>query len=290
LRLRQERQKKVIDEVPQTLIYAVQYFADLDRCNEFMAEVKWQSGKITCPHCGGESVSPVKGRPKLQCNSGACRKQFSYKTGTIFEDSPLPLSKWFVAVWFVVNCKNGISSHEMHRAIGVTQKTGWFMCHRIRKALESGSFAKLAGEVESDETFVGGAAKNMHRARREAKIKGRGSVGKQPVHGILERGGMVGAYIHHAVDHGAGEYVRGPAHTNGLENFWSLLNRALKGTWTHVEPFHLHRYTTEQGFRYNHRDLNDALRFLLALRGVLGKRLTYRRLCAIGDSGFMGLK
>lgn len=316
-----------IEEVPQTLLEAVRYFSDLDICNEYMAEVKWPRGKPVCPKCDGDSVSPVKGRPKLQCNK--CRCQFSYKTGTIFEDSPLGLDKWFVAVWFVANCKNGISSHELHRAIGVTQKTAWFMCHRIRKAMESGSFSKLAGEVESDETFIGGAAKNMHAAKRERKIKGRGSVGKQPVQGILERGGrvrtfvvpnatadilqanillnvergsavytdkalayggLIGAYIHDTVDHGKGEYVRGAAHTNGLENFWSLLNRALKGTYTHVEPFHLHRYTTEEAFRFNERDLNDSLRFLLVLRGVVGRRLTYRRLAAIGDSGFMGIK
>lgn len=319
----------MIDEIPATLLEAVRYFSDLDRCDELMKEVKWPNGKIVCPKCGGESVSPVKGRRKMQCNSRACKRQFSFKVGTIFEDSPLGLDKWFVALWSVANCKNGISSHELGRALGVTQATAWFMCHRIRKAMEVGSFSKLAGEVESDETFIGGAAKNMHKAKREAKIKGRGSVGKQAVQGLVERDGniktfvipgatadvlegnilrnverdshlytdkalaygdLIGAYIHSAVNHSEGEYVRGRTHTNTLECFWSLLNRSLKGTWTHVEPFHLHRYTTEQAFRWNQREVNDALRFLIVLRGVLGKRLTYRKLAAIGDAGFMGIK
>lgn len=314
-------------DLPATLLEAVRYFSDIDNCNAFMREIKWPGGKIVCPKCGYDNCVEVKGRPKLQCNK--CRCQFSYKVGTIFEDSPLGLDKWFVAVWSIANCKNGISSHELGRAIGVTQKTAWFMLHRIRKAMESGSFHKLAGEVESDETFIGGAAANMHKAKREAKIKGRGSVGKMPVQGIVERGGLIrtfvvpgatadvlqgnlltnvqkdstvytdkalayfgliGAFIHETVDHGVGEYVRGRAHTNTLECFWSLLNRSLKGTYTHVEPFHPHRYCGEQAFRWNNRDVNDALRFLIVLRGVLGKRLTYRKLAAIGDAGFMGIK
>lgn len=317
----------MLENIPATLMEAVRYFADLDRCNEFMAHIKWPHGKIVCPKCAHDSCSPVKGRPKLQCNK--CRCQFSYKVGTIFEDSPLGLDKWFVAVWCIANMKNGISSHELGRAIGVTQKTGWFMLHRIRKAMETGSFVKLAGEVESDETFIGGKAANMHKAVRERKIQGRGSVGKTPVQGIVERGGLIrtfvvpsasadmlqanvllnvtkgsalytdeatayagliDAYVHQTVNHGTGEYVKGSAHTNTLENFWSLLSRSLKGTYTHCAAFHLHRYCGEQAFRYNEREVNDAVRFLLVLRGVLGKRLTYRKLAAIGDAGFMGIE
>ncbi|MFZ1009694.1 MAG: IS1595 family transposase [Candidatus Sulfotelmatobacter sp.] len=153
-----------IEEIPATLLDAVRYFTDLDNCNAFMREIKWPGGKVVCPKCGYDNCSEVKNRPKLQCNS--CRCQFSYKTGTIFEDSPLGLDKWFVAVWSIANCKNGISSHELGRAIGVTQKTAWFMLHRIRKAMESGSFQKLAGEVESDETFIGGAAKKPKRRKK----------------------------------------------------------------------------------------------------------------------------
>ncbi len=317
----------MLDEIPATLLEAVRYFSDLDNCNAFMAEIKWPSGRIVCPKCAYDNCVPVKSRPKLQCNK--CRCQFSYKVGTIFEDSPLGLDKWFVAIWSIANCKNGISSHELSRALGVTQKTAWFMLHRIRKAMESVSFEKLAGEVESDETFIGGKAANMHKAKRERKIQGRGSVGKTPVQGLVERGGriktfvvgsadasalqgnvlmnvqkgshlytdeatayagLIAAYVHQTVNHGVGEYVKGRAHTNTLECFWALLSRALKGTYTHCEPFHLHRYCGEQAFRWNERETNDAVRFLIVLRGVLGKRLTYRKLAAIGDAGFMGLE
>jgi hypothetical protein len=234
-----------------------------------------------------------------------------------------------VAVWCIANMKNGISSHELGRAIGVTQKSAWFMLHRVRKAMETGSFVKLAGEIESDETFIGGKAANMHKHIRERKIQGRGSVGKTPIQGLVERGGrvrtfviphatadvlqanvllnvtkgsaiytdealayagLIDAYVHETVNHGTGEYVRGRAHVNTMECFWSLLNRALKGTYTHCAAFHLHRYATEEAFRFNERELNDARRFLLVLMGVVGKRLTYRRLAAIGDSGFMGIE
>jgi transposase-like protein len=152
-----------------------------------MRQVKWPDGAIVCPKCQSENVGEVASRNILQCK--ACRKQFSYKTGTLFEDSPLGLDKWFVAVWAIANCKNGISSHELGRALGVTQKTAWFMLHRIREAMKTGSFRKMQGEVESDETFIGGLAKNMHTAKRERKITGRGATGKAIVHGLLERGG-----------------------------------------------------------------------------------------------------
>jgi transposase-like protein len=153
-----------MNDIPQTLMEAVRYFSDPAAvCIEFMREIKWPSGTITCPKCGGEAVSEIKDRLGMHtCNIAACRKQFSVKVGTIFEDSPLGLDKWFCAVWSIANCKNGISSHELGRAIGVTQRTAWFMLHRIRKAMESNDFHKFDGEVESDETFVGGLAKNMH--------------------------------------------------------------------------------------------------------------------------------
>jgi transposase-like protein len=147
-----------VTDCPKTLIEAVRYFADEAACQEYMRRVKWPDGKVSCPKCSGESVSPVKGRPLLQCNNRECKKQFSYKIGTIFEESKLPLGHWFVAIWAIANCKNGISSHELARALGVQQKTAWFLLHRIRLAMEAGSFNsdnKLTGEVESDETFVG---------------------------------------------------------------------------------------------------------------------------------------
>jgi transposase-like protein len=314
--------------LPKTLIEAVRYFSDPARCNEVMADLKWPNGEIVCPKCEGKSVTPVKGRPQLQCNVRTCKKQFSYKIDTIFEDSPLGLDKWFVAVWSIANCKNGVSSHELGRAIGVTQKTAWFMLHRIRVAMETDDFRKMNGEVESDETFVGGKAKNMHAGRRKKLIDGRGAVNKTAVQGILEREGNVRTFVvpaadaenlagniirnveadsfvytdaataygslhnryrHSAVDH-AIEFVRGRCHTNSVENFWSLLKRALKGTYVAVMPFHLHRYCHEQAWRFNQRKVNDCYRFFKLLKGVVGKRLTYRKLAGIDDAGFMGIQ
>jgi transposase-like protein len=253
---------------------------------------------------------------------------------TIFEDSPLPLSSWFVAVWLIANTKNGTSSCELARALGVTQKTAWFMLHRIRLAMRTGSFRKMHGTVESDETFVGGRAANMHKEKRERKITGRGGVGKTIVHGLLERGdasegkksrvkvavvpdteaatlmpeilrnvdgsavvctdaaaayaGLDSRFVHQFIDH-ATTYVRGLVHVNGMENFWSLLKRMLRSTYVAVAPFHLFRYLDEEAWRFNERGTNDGGRFGRIMRGVTGRRITYRQLCAIDDCGFMGI-
>lgn len=318
-----------MNELPRTLLEAVHYFADVDTCNDLMREIKWPDGKIVCPKCGGDAVSQISGRPGLHtCNARACRKQFSCKVDTIFEDSPLPLQKWFVALWYLVNCRNGISSHELGRALGVRQKTAWFMLHRIRAAMHVGSGRKLDGEVESDETYIGGLRENMHAKKRE-KLSGRGAVGKTAVQVIVQRDGdarafvpqrcdgenlrgemfrnvspgshvytdssspcasLSWAYEHSTVNHSVGEYKRGRTSTNLAECFFSLLKRAIKGTYVAVSPWHLFRYAEEQGFRFNVRELSDAARFLNLLRGVVGKRLTYRQLCAVGDAGFMGLE
>lgn len=317
-------------DLPRTLIEAVRYFSDLTVCNEYMRRIKWPRGKIVCPKCGNDSCHELATRPgTLKCNKAACQKQFSFKVGTIFEDSPLGLDKWFVAVWSIANCKNGISSHELGRALGVTQRTAWFMLHRIRKAMETGDFQKMSGEVETDETFVGGAAANMHAVVREKKITGRGGIDKTPLQCIVQRDGEVRTFVvansdpsnirgnilrhvdrdtalytdaatvvhplaseyrHQSVNHSLGEFVRGRVSTNRAENFFSLFKRMLKGTYVAVAPFHLFRYGHEQAWRYNARDLNDAGRFLRALAGVLGRRLTYRQLAAVGDCGFMGLQ
>lgn len=316
-------------DLPKSLIEAVRYFSDLKVCNAYMRKTKWPDGKVCCPKCGNDSVKEIATRPgTLKCNRANCQKQFSYKVGTIFEDSPLGLDKWFVAVWCIANAKNGISSHELSRALGVTQKTAWFMLHRIREAMKTGSFRKLDGEVEVDETFIGGKAANMHKRIREKKILGRGTVSKSIVQGVLERGGEVrtmvvrdtegetlrpnvfhnvefGArvytdanrsyfglsrrFVHYMIDH-AVSFVRGAVHTNGIENFWSLLKRSLNGTWTHVAAFHLERYCWEQAWRFNNRRTGDGERFAAAMRCVVGRRITYRRLCAIDDAGFMGIE
>lgn len=319
-------------ENPKTLLEAVRYFSSLDACHALMLTVKWPDGRIVCPKCGGDTVGNIASRRMLQCRAKECRKQFSAKVGTIFEDSPLGLDKWFVAVWSISNAKNGISSCEVARALGVTQKTAWFMLHRIRTAMKTKSFGKMSGEVESDETFIGGKAANMHKAKREKLIKGRGPVGKTIVHGLLQRSvervskvrasvvpnteaetlsaeliaqvqpdsaiytdsathyvGLWPRFFHDFVDHTL-EYVRGAVHTNGLENFWSCLKRGLKGTYIHVAPFHLNRYLDEQVFRFNERDTDDGSRFAAVMRCVVGRRLTYRQLCAIGGCGFMGIE
>lgn len=311
---------------PESLIEAVKYFADPQGTNSYMRRIKWPDGRVACPKCGSENVTEIATRPILQCR--ACRKQCSFKTGTIFEDSPLGLDKWFVAIWAVANAKNGISSHELGRALGVTQKSAWFMSHRIREAMRTKTFRKLSGTVESDETFIGGEARNMHAHIREKKIRGRGAVGKRIIHGLLERNGEVRANVIDAVEPGeihpiivsnvemganlytdehaayggldryfvreainhAEAYVRGLVHTNGIENFWSLFKRCLRGTWVQVAPFHLQRYADEQVFRFNHRKTDDAHRFSDLLGRVAGRRLTWRQLCGVGGAGFMGLQ
>jgi transposase-like protein len=283
-----------------------------------------------CPHCDTQNVAFVSSRKVWSCRE--CRKQFSAKVGTIFEDSPIGLDKWFCAFWLIANAKNGISSYELHRAIGVTQKSAWFMLQRIRLAMQNGSLVKIGGNgnaVEVDETFIGGIARNMHRAKRKARIKCTGVAGKTAVQGLLERkskgcskviarvmpdiktktleagvrkyvlkGSEVmtdtaGAYYHladngeyeHQVINHAVEYVRGHVHTNGLENFWSLLKRSIKGTYVSVEPFHLFRYLDEQAFRFNERKDNDQGRFIKAISGVFGKGLRYAQLIGSGKGG-----
>jgi transposase-like protein len=319
-------------DLPKTLLEAVRYFSDLKICFEHMLPVKWPNSKPVCPKCGGEQVGIVRSRSLLQCKAKDCRKQFSVKVGTIFEDSPLGLDKWFVAIWCIANDKNGISSHELGRALGVTQKTAWFMLHRIRLAMQTKSFRKLNGEVEGDETFIGGKSDNMHWKKREKKIKGRGAVGKEIVQGLLQRtvddnisqvramtvpatdesslhsnvlrnvdkdsffytdaaaayASLADRYFHSAVDH-VSCYVRGRVHINGIENFWALLKRTIKGTYVSVAPFHLQRYVDEQAWRFNHRDTTDGSRFRKVLAAVVGKRITYRLLTAQNDAGFMSL-
>ena len=172
---------------PQTLIEAIRHFADPDVALQTMVELRWPDG-VHCPTCGRTDPRFIATRRMWECKERHPRKQFSAKVGTIFEDSPIDLGKWFAAVWMVANCKNGISSYEMHRALGVTQKTAWFMDHRIRLAMKTGSFVKMSGEVEADETFIGGLSKNMHKDRRARTIKGTGGAGKAAVLGIVERG------------------------------------------------------------------------------------------------------
>jgi transposase-like protein len=303
---------------PETLLEAVKFFADPDVALAFVAALRWPNG-VTCPRCDAPEPSFLSTRKLWKCKG--CKKQFSVKVGTIFEDSPIGLDKWLPAFWMVVNCKNGISSFEIARALGVTQKTAWFMAHRIRLAMQTGTFGKMSGEVEVDETYIGGRARFMHKSKREEKITGTGGIGKAAVMGLLERHGEDGHsrvrtkvvpnvrratlspevrqhveggsevftdalasyadlgqdFVHQVIDH-AESYAEGKIHTNGLENFWSLLKRSIKGTYVAVEPFHLFRYLDEQSFRFNNRKVTDGMRFLRAAVGVIGKRVTYKEL------------
>jgi transposase-like protein len=304
----------------KTLMEAVQYFADPDATLRHFVQIRWPAG-VCCPNCGSTAVSFLANQRRWQCHTKHSKRQFSAKVGTIFEESPLPLEKWLVAVWLETNAKNSISSYEVARALGITQKSAWFMLHRVRYALHVGSFdKKLAGTVEADETFVGGLSKNMHKSRR-AKLTGTGGSDKTAVMGLLARhdgkkhstvrahvlpnvqretlhalihknvepGSNVytdawkayrnldASYFHDFVDH-TEQYVKGAVHTNGLENFWSLFKRCIKGTHVSVEPFHLAAYVDSEAFRFNHREVKDGDRFLLAMKSVTGKRLTYKAL------------
>ena len=302
-------------DAPKTLLDAVRHFSDYQNCHDFMVVLRWPDG-VTCPQCGSDRVTWLAKQRRWKCRTKHPLQQFTLKTGTIFEDSPLPLAKWLPAVWLIVNCKNGVSSYEIARSIGVTQKTGWFMGHRIRMALHAGSFAKLVGEVEVDETFIGGKARNMHAPQRKRRITGRGATDKTAVLGVLERGGEVRAmvvpdrkkrtlqtevrkhvaagsalfsdelmsyhgldalYAHEVINH-AVQYVDGNVHTNGMENFWALLKRSLGGTYVSVEPFHLFRYLDEQAYRFNERGGKDFGRFRRALTRIVGRRVTYDEL------------
>jgi transposase-like protein len=272
---------------------------------------------VACPRmgCGSANVGYISTRRMWQCKD--CKKQSSVKVGTIFEDSPIGFDKWLPAMWMLAGDRNGISSCELARAIGVTQKTAWFMLHRIRLAMQDKSGSKLGGTVEVDETMIGEKSRNMHKSKRAKKIHGTGGMDKEIVFGMVERGGRVRAihvdsrrrhelqkairenieagsaifsdelksyeglsedYDHDVINH-AVEYVSGNVHTNTMENFWALLKRGLHGTYVSVEPFHLFRYIDEQAFRYNNRkNMNDAGRFSAMISQIVGKRLTYEHL------------
>lgn len=313
---------------PKTLLEAIAYFSDEQVCIDAVAMMRWPNG-AQCPAC--ESGEPYYLRTQLRWKCRECRRQFSVKQGTVFQDSPVSLKKWLPALWLLVNCKNGISSWEIHRALGVTQKTAWFMLQRLRLVLKGGITGKIGndgGPVEVDETFLGPKPQKMHRDKRLALQNGVKAGKKVAVMGMLDRDSRqiratvvpnvtrdtlqsaileqiekgttvytdraVGydnlaaqEYIHETVNH-VEEYVRGEVHTQGIDNFWSLLKRGLRGTYIAVELFHLDRYVGEQIFRYNNRStkdnpLTDGDRFALALSQVAGKRLTYRELTGKTD-------
>jgi transposase-like protein len=310
-------------KTPKTLQEAIAYFSDPARTFEYAKKYRWPDGTVKCPRCGGVKHSFIKTRRIWFCYD--CKKQFTVKVKTIMEDSPISLDKWMVAFWMLSNCKNGISSYELAKAIGIHQESTWFMLQRIREVMKGRKGkgnSKIGGgpgsELEADETFVGGLSKNMHKDRRiRYQQLGGQHGGKTIVQGILDRdlrqvrakvvpnvkretlqnevlnnvkfGSTVYTddavgydklryrFVHDVVNH-AETYVKGRVHTNGLENFWSLLKRTLRGTYVAVEPFHLDRYVDEQVFRFNNRKVKDTDRFALAMSQVAGKRLTYAEL------------
>ena len=311
------------ERAPKTLREAIIFFADYENCRRAVEAIRWPDGVVACPTCGSDHVTYLATQRRYKCYGKHPKAQFSLKVGTIFEDSAVGLEKWLPALWLLTNCKNGISSYELARALGVTQKTAWFMLARLRMALHVGHDGKLGGPVEADETYIGGKARNMHATKRKRlNVKrGRSIAGKVAVMALLDRhgkdgisqvrtevlssirrphihghvkrhveigsvlhtdalpsyAGLDGAFTHSVIDH-AEAYVDGEIHTNGCENFWSLLKRAIKGTYVSIEPFHLFRYLDEQAFRFNNRGGSDASRFATALNGILDKRLTYTAL------------
>jgi transposase-like protein len=309
-------------ETPKTLQEAIQFFSNYENCKSYMVAKRWPNG-VTCPTCGSAKVVFLDNVRRWKCYSKHPKPQFSLKTGTIFEDSPLGLEKWLPVMWLLANSKNGVSSWEIHRGLDVTQKTAWFMLQRARLAAQDPETGgKLGGEVEVDETFIGGLARNMHKDVKERKIQGRrGTEGKAIVAAVLERGGENRAsrvrakvvdtrkkkdlhalvkdnvkkdttlysdalksyeglgedFTHQVIDH-AVAYVDGQIHTNGCENFWSLLKRGIRGTYVSVEPYHLFRYVDEQAFRFNNRKMTDSERFDTVMGQIVGKRLMYKDL------------
>jgi len=286
--------------------------------------MRWPNGPV-CPRCGSTQIHYMPKYRRFSCAKNHDSRQFTVKTGSVMEDSPMGLDKWATAFWLEVNAKNSISSYEIHRAIGITQKSAWFMLHRIRFAVKNNSFEKIGGNgkaIEADETMVGGLAANMHKKQRDAKVgKSRGGAHMTNVMGLLERHdgkkhstvrtevlpnrtkealhsvihknvepgtmiytdalkayrGLEPTFQREFIDH-AETYVRGAVHTNGLENFWALFKRCIKGTHISIEPFHLEAYVDSEAFRFNHRKVKDADRFVYAVNGYHGKRLTYKAL------------
>lgn len=301
-----------------SLIQLTQHFSDEKVCREHLENIRWNGNPI-CPYCGHEKVYRIEDGKRFKCASNECYKKFSVKVGTIFENSNIPLKIWFVAMYLACNHKKGVSSLQLSRDLGITQKSAWFVLQRIREMLKDKAPQMLKNEVEIDETYIGGKNKNRHAHKKVKGSQGRSAKDKTPVLGIIEREGRIVArsvkntksstiqpimrasveigstiytdewlgyrgldksYSHKVVNHGSGEYVNGVIHTNTVEGFWSLLKRGIVGIYHHVSPKHLDRYCDEFTFRYNTRNISQEERFDTAIAQSEGKRLKYNDLVA----------
>lgn len=301
-----------------SLVQFLDLFPDEASAREWFETARWGE-KRTCPRCGSDRTAPVPSENPMPYHCGACRKYFSVKTGTVMQSSKLPLRTWVIGIYLM--SLKGVSSMKLHRDLGITQKTAWMMAQKIRAGWLRGTTGPIGGTVEVDETYIGGRRKNMPKAKRKA-LAGRGSVGKEAVVGVVQRGGEVRAqhvpdtqretirrvvegtaevgstlysddsaavrgmpdllnlYRHEAVNHSVGEYVRGEAHTNGVESFWSMLKRGYQGTYHHMSPKHLQRYVTEFAGRHNVRDLDTLMQMTALARGMDGRLLPWKMLTA----------
>jgi transposase-like protein len=292
-----------------SLLQVLDFFKDEETCKNYLADKRWNGGAPVCPHCGHtHAYTTTRG---YKCANKECYKKFTVISGTIFENTKIGLRTWFAAMYLCTAHKKGISSLQLSRDLNITQKTAWFVLHRIREMLTDNAPELLEGTVEVDETYVGGKNKNRHANKKTKE----GEKDKTPVVGVLEREGNVSTYVveettgevlqgimrakvstsatlitdayksyaglardynHTTVKHSEGQYVVDRVfHTNNIENFWSLLKRGIIGIYHNVSPKHLHRYCNEFGFRYNSRKIKDTTRFELSVGRADGKRLRY---------------
>ncbi|MCI0450623.1 MAG: IS1595 family transposase [Chlorobi bacterium] len=297
------------------LIQVSQYFKDEKTCKEHLAKLRW-SGNVTCPFCNHDKVYVTKAGYK--CANPKCYKKFTATVGTFFENTKISLRKWFLAIYIMTSHKKGISSLQLSKDIGVTQKTAWFMAHRIREMLRAKNPTMLRGIIEADETYIGGKNKNRHWDKKVKGNQGRSLKDKSVVIGLYQRNGMIiskpientttkiipqaikenvkkgshlitdelsayvmfdGNYKHSIIKHAQGEYANGKIHTNTIEGFWSLLKRGIIGIYHQVSEKHLEKYCNEFNFRYNTKDFNEQNRFDKSITQCTG-RLKYNELIA----------
>jgi len=301
------------DREGMSVIELFKMFPDNASARKWMEELRWTDGERHCPHCGSLKTKTVPNEKPMPYHCGDCRKYFSVKTGTVMQSSKIGLQKWVIAIYLMSTSLKGVSSMKLHRDLGVTQKTAWFLAQKIRQGWLEGQDDndKLDGVVEVDETYIGGKAKNMSAKERKAR---KHYSNKETVVGILERDGEIrvahvrkqdapnevrenveagstvmtdaavvyknlGAdFDHQVVNHSIGEYVRGQAHTNGIESFWATLKRGYKGTYHQISKKHLSRYITEFAGRHNLRDYDTIIQMEMVAKGFVGKRLRYQDL------------